>query len=77
MDEIKFLDKYFKDLKVLLSNQNYFPKSTPTETLTEEGNGNTQDIDISDAMAAYTSAIKRSAPYMKDANAEPFKNVKN
>ena len=24
MDEIKFLDKYFKDLKVLLSNQNYF-----------------------------------------------------
>ena len=24
MEEIKFLDKYFNDLKVLLSNQNYF-----------------------------------------------------
>ena len=58
--------------------ENYFPKSVPTqETLTEENEDGTQEIDISDAMAAYTSAIKRSAPYMNDANAEPFKNVKN
>ena len=52
--------------------------SVPCESsVTEENLEGTQEIDISDAMAAYTSAIKRSAPYMNDVNAQPFKDVKN
>ena len=45
-------------------------------TLTEENEDGTQEIDISDA-GLHTSAIKRSAPYMRDGQHEPFNNVKN
>jgi len=74
-DELTDKDSFVEKLNTL--KENYFPKSTPTQSLTEENDEGTQEIDISDAMAAYTSAIKRSAPYMDSVNAEPFKNVKN
>ena len=76
VEDVEFTDKDSFEEKLNTLKENYFPKSTPSQ-ITEENEVDTQEIDISDAMAAYTSAIKRSAPYMKDANAEPFKNVKN
>ena len=77
VEDVEFTDKDSFVEKLNTLKENYFPKSTPTQSLTEENDEGTQEIDISDAMAAYTSAIKRSAPYMDNANAEPFKNVKN
>ena len=77
VEDVEFTDKDSFVEKLNTLKENYFPKSSPTQSLTEENESDAQEIDISDAMAAYTSAIKRSAPYMKDANAEPFKNVKN
>ena len=75
VEDVKFTDKDSFVEKLNTLKENYFPKSTPSQSLTEESGVETQEIDISDAMAAYTSAIKRSAPYMRDG--EPFKNVKN
>ena len=75
VEDVEFTDKESFEAKLNTLKENYFPKSTPTQSLTEENDEGTQEIDISDAMAAYTSAIKRSAPYMRDG--EPFKNVKN
>lgn len=77
VEDVEFTDKDSFVEKLNTLKENYFPKSTPTQSLTEENDEGTQEIDISDAMAAYTSAIKRSAPYMDNVNAEPFKNVKN
>ncbi len=74
VEDVEFTDKETFEEKLNTLKENYFPKSTPSN-LSEENEVETQEIDISDAMAAYTSAIKRSAPYMKDN--EPFKNVKN
>ena len=77
VEDVEFTDKDSFEEKLNTLKENYFPKSTPTQSLTEENDEGTQEIDISDAMAAYTSAIKRSAPYMTDVNAQPFKDVKN
>ena len=77
VEDVEFTDKESFEAKLNTLKENYFPKSTPTQSLTEENDEGTQEIDISDAMAAYTSAIKRSAPYMNDVNAQPFKDVKN
>lgn len=77
VEDVEFTDKDSFVEKLNTLKENYFPKSTPSQSLTEESGVETQEIDISDAMAAYTSAIKRSAPYMNDVNAQPFKNVKN
>ena len=77
VEDVEFTDKESFVEKLNTLKENYFPKSSPTQSLSEENESDAQEIDISDAMAAYTSAIKRSAPYMNDANAEPFKNVKN
>ena len=78
VEDVEFTDKESFEEKLNTLKENYFPKSVPTqETLTEENEDGTQEIDISDAMAAYTSAIKRTAPYMNDVNAQPFKDVKN
>ena len=77
VEDVEFTDKESFEEKLNTLKENYFPKSVPTqETLTEENEDGTQEIDISDAMAAYTSAIKRTAPYMKDGDHEPFNNVK-
>ena len=76
VEDVEFTDKESFEEKLNTLKENYFPKSTPSQ-LTEESGVETQEIDISDAMAAYTSAIKRSAPYMNDVNAQPFKDVKN
>ena len=78
VEDVEFTDKDSFTEKLNTLKENYFPKSVPTqETLTEENEDGTQEIDISDAMAAYTSAIKRSAPYMRDGQqSEPFNNVK-
>jgi hypothetical protein len=75
VEDVEFTDKESFVEKLNTLKENYFPKSSPTQSLSEENETDAQEIDISDAMAAYTSAIKRSAPYMKDS--EPFKNVKN
>ena len=77
VEDVEFTDKDSFEEKLNTLKENYFPKSTPTQSLNEESGVETQEIDISDAMAAYTSAIKRSAPYMNDVNAQPFKDVKN
>jgi len=77
VEDVEFTDKDSFVEKLNTLKENYFPKSTPSQSLTEESGVETQEIDISDAMAAYTSAIKRSAPYMNDVNAQPFKDVKN
>ena len=77
VEDVEFTDKDTFVEKLNTLKENYFPKSTPSQSLTEENDEGTQEIDISDAMAAYTSAIKRSAPYMNDVNAQPFKDVKN
>ena len=77
VEDVEFTDKESFVEKLNTLKENYFPKSVPTQTLTEENDEGTQEIDMSDAMAAYTSAIKRSAPYMTDVNAQPFKDVKN
>ena len=77
VEDVEFTDKESFEEKLNTLKENYFPKSVPSEqTLTEENEDGTQEIDISDAMAAYTSAIKRSAPYMNDGDARPFGNVK-
>ena len=78
VEDVEFTDKESFEEKLNTLKENYFPKSVPSEqTLTEENEDGTQEIDISDAMAAYTSAIKRSAPYMRDGQqSEPFNNVK-
>ena len=75
VEDVEFTDKDSFVEKLNTLKENYFPKSSPTQSLSEENESDAQEIDISDAMAAYTSAIKRSAPFMKDN--EPFKNVKN
>ena len=76
VEDVEFTDKESFEEKLNTLKENYFPKSTPSQ-LTEESGVETQEIDISDAMAAYTSAIKRSAPYMRDGQQiEPFNNVK-
>ena len=77
VEDVEFTDKDTFVEKLNTLKENYFPKSTPSQSLTEENDEGTQEIDMSNAMAAYTSAIKRSAPYMDSVNAEPFKNVKN
>ena len=77
VEDVEFTDKDSFTEKLNTLKENYFPKSVPTQTLTEENDEGTQEIDMSDAMAAYTSAIKRTAPYMNDVNAQPFKDVKN
>ena len=74
VEDVEFTDKDSFVEKLNTLKENYFPKSTPTQSLTEENDEGTQEIDMSNAMAAYTSAIKRSAPFMKDA--QPFNNVK-
>ena len=76
VEDVEFTDKDTFTEKLNTLKENYFPKSVPSETLTEE-NEETKEIDVSGAMAAYMSAIKRQAPYaMKDA--QPFnKDVKN
>ena len=75
VEDVEFTDKETFEEKLNTLKENYFPKSTPSN-LSEENEVETQEIDISDAMAAYTSAIKRSAPYMRDGDHEPFNNVK-
>ena len=76
VEDVEFTDKDSFTEKLNTLKENYFPKSVPTQTLTEENDEGTQEIDMSDAMAAYTSAIKRTAPYMNDVDARPFGNVK-
>ena len=57
VEDVEFTDKDSFEEKLNTLKENYFPKSTPSQ-LTEESGVETQEIDISDAMAAYTSAIK-------------------
>ena len=73
VEDVEFTDEDTFTEKLNTLKENYFPKSSPTQSLTEENESDAQEIDISDAMAAYTSAIKRSAPFI---DAKPFNNVK-
>ena len=74
VEDVEFTDKESFVEKLNTLKENYFPKSVPSETLTEE-NEETKEIDVSGAMAAYMSAIKRQAPYNTQ-DAKPFSNVK-
>ena len=58
VEDVEFTDKETFTEKLNTLKENYFPKSVPSETLTEE-NEETKEIDVSGAMAAYMSAIKR------------------
>ena len=75
VEDVEFTDKETFTEKLNTLKENYFPKSVPSETLTEE-NEETKEIDVS-GVWAYMSAIKRQPAYaMKDA--QPFKkDVKN
>lgn len=74
VEDVEFTDENSFEEKLNTLKENYFPKSVPSETIVEE-NEETKEIDVSGAMAAYMSAIKRQAPYgMQDA--KPFNNVK-
>ena len=76
VEDVEFTDKETFTEKLNTLKENYFPKSVPSETLTEE-NEETKEIDVSGAMAAYMSAIKRQAPYAIS-ESQPFKkDVKN
>ena len=76
VEDVEFTDKETFTEKLNTLKENYFPKSVPSETLTEE-NEETKEIDVSGAMAAYMSAIKRQAPYAMH-ESQPFKkDVKN
>ena len=76
VEDVEFTDKDTFTEKLNTLKENYFPKSVPSETLTEE-NEETKEIDVSGAMAAYMSAIKRQAPYAIS-ESQPFKkDVKN
>ena len=74
VEDVEFTDEKSFEEKLNTLKENYFPKSVPSETLTEE-NEETKEIDVSGAMAAYMSAIKRQAPYNTQ-DAKPFNNVK-
>ena len=49
-------------LRELLLKENYFPKSQPTsdKTIDDEDGSTAQDVDTTDAMRAYMSAISRN-----------------
>ena len=74
VEDVEFTDEKSFEEKLNTLKENYFPKSVPSETLSEE-NEETKEIDVSGAMAAYMSAIKRQAPYNTQ-DAKPFNNVK-
>ena len=75
VEDVEFTDAETYEDKLNTLKENYFPKSVPQNLTEEEGQEDAKEIDVSGAMAAYMSAIKRQAPYaMKDA--EPFNNVK-
>ena len=77
VEDVEFTDEKSFEEKLNTLKENYFPKSVPSEnsTIVEENHEETKEIDVSGAMAAYMSAIKRQAPYgMQDA--KPFNNVK-
>ena len=77
VEDVEFTDEKSFEEKLNTLKENYFPKSVPSEnsTLVEENHEETKEIDVSGAMAAYMSAIKRQAPYNTQ-DAKPFNNVK-
>ena len=77
VEDVEFTDEKSFEEKLNTLKENYFPKSVPSEnsTLVEENHEETKEIDVSGAMAAYMSAIKRQAPYGTQ-DAKPFNNVK-
>ena len=48
--DVEFKDKESFTEKLNTLKENYFPKSVPTETLTEENDEGTEEIDMSDVM---------------------------
>ena len=77
VEDVEFTDKETFTEKLNTLKENYFPKSVPSETSITEENEETKEIDVSGAMAAYMSAIKRQAPYAIS-ESQPFKkDVKN
>ena len=77
VEDVEFTDKETFTEKLNTLKENYFPKSVPSETSITEENEETKEIDVSGAMAAYMSAIKRQAPYAMH-ESQPFKkDVKN
>lgn len=63
VEDVEFTDEQSFKNKLDTLKENYFPKSTPSQSLTEESEGGMDEVDVSGAMAAYMSAIKQSKPY--------------
>ena len=76
VEDVEFTDAETYEEKLNTLKENYFPKSVPQNLTEEEGQEETKEIDVSGAMAAYMSAIKRQAPYANVQDAQPFNNVK-
>ena len=76
VEDVEFTDAETYEEKLNTLKENYFPKSVPQNLTEEEGQEESKEIDVSGAMAAYMSAIKRQAPYANVQDAQPFNNVK-
>jgi membrane-associated HD superfamily phosphohydrolase len=76
VEDVEFTDAETYEDKLNTLKENYFPKSVPQGLTEEEGQEDAKEIDVSGAMAAYMSAIKRQAPYANVQDAQPFNNVK-
>ena len=58
--DVEFGDEESFTEKLNTLKENYFPKVAATKTFGDEDGGTAQDIDTTEAMSAYTSAISRN-----------------
>jgi len=58
--DVEFTDEESFTEKLNTLKESYFPKTTTTKTFGDEDGGTAQDIDTTEAMSAYMSAISRN-----------------
>ena len=63
VEDVEFTDEESFAEKLNTLKENYFPKSVATQTIEEEVATDEQEVDVSGAMAAYMSAIRKSKPH--------------
>ena len=63
VEDVEFTDEDTFAEKLNTLKENYFPKSVATQTIEEEVATDEQEVDVSGAMAAYMSAIRKSKPH--------------
>lgn len=64
VEDVEFTDEDTFAEKLNTLKENYFPKSVATQTIEEEVATDEQEVDVSGAMAAYMSAIRKSKPHV-------------